>query len=206
MVKPTILTGHGCVYFAGGMVIDGDGAPNCYAPAGHGLRPLDYLANAGNDRDGWYGLVTIGGEPVIQQSGPTAGYYLSPTALQDRSKVITDPTRYVDSTQVPYVSIPPDLRAYGVELGDVAIVSYRGVDCACVVADVSPRGHFGEASIACAIALGMPSSPKNGGVASGVGYYLFPGSALCPAWPRDMEEVKTTTATLIKAWRAAGTA
>src|SRR6185312_14696537 len=154
---PTITDNNGVITWISGAVIDGDGCPRCYAPAGSGLQSLDYLANAGNEQDGWYGLVCIGGDPVIQQSGPCAGYYLSPTALCDRSKTIIDPSCYVDSSAVPYVSIPPELKARGVQLGDLAMVAYKGRQTGAIVADISPRAHYGEISIYCAQLLDIPS-------------------------------------------------
>lgn len=42
------------------------------------------------------------------------------------------------------------------------------------MADIGP--HPGEGSIAMADALGIPSSPKHGGVDSGVTYVAFPHS------------------------------
>jgi hypothetical protein len=38
-------------------------------------------------------------------------------------------------------------------------------------------GKYGEGSIALARALGIPSSPRNGGCADGVTFVVFPGSS-----------------------------
>lgn len=193
---PTLTETDSFISWTSGAVIDGDGCPRCYAPAGSGLQSLDYLANAGNEQDGWYGLVCIGGAPVIQQCGPCKGYYLSPTALVDRSKTIIDPARYVDSANVPYVSIPPELKARGIALGDLAMVTYQGRQTGAVIADISPRAHYGEISIYAAQVLGIPSSPKNGGVSSGVGYFLFKHSAASPAWPIAVADIQSEAAAL----------
>lgn len=191
---PDITETENFVSWISGAVIDGDGCPRCYAPAGSGLPSLDYLANAGDEQRGWFGLVCIAGEPVIQQCGPCKGYYLSPTALCDRSRTITDPTRYVDSANVPYVSIPPELKAHGVALGDLAMVTYCGRQTGSIVADISPRAHYGEISIYCAQLLDIPSSPKNGGVSNGVGYHLFKQSAASPAWPVSVADIQAQAA------------
>lgn len=184
-MTPTITMKNGAVCFSAGMVVDADGAPNAYAPAGSGLVALDYLANA-MDGDRYVGVVCIGGVPVVQRAGnPCPGYYVSPTSLVDRSKIITDPRRYVDASVVSYVSVCPELRQYGVWLGDLAVVCYGDKHVAAIVADVSPHNHYGEASVACAAALGIPSSAKNGGVSSGITYVFFPGSASSPPWPCD---------------------
>lgn len=191
VVTIPVITDNGhVVSWTSGAVIDGDGCPRCYAPPRSGLPALDYLANAGNESDGWYGLVCIGGEPVIQQGGPCKGYYLSPTALCDRSKTIIDPARYVDSSAVPYISIPPELKQHGVALGDLAWVTYCGRATGAVVADIGPRNHYGEISIYCAQLLGIPSGPKNGGVSSGVAYTLFKRSAASPAWPVAVVDIQ----------------
>src|SRR6185436_16558384 len=90
------------IWWISGMNIDGDGAPNCYSPDNKGL---DYLANAGKPGN-WYGIVTdSNGNPIIQgPNDPYPGFYVSPTALQDKSKNRTDPNRYVDSTKIRYIS------------------------------------------------------------------------------------------------------
>lgn len=200
-VIPQIVTASGAVLWQSGMVIDGDGCPTCYAPAGSGLVALDYLANAGKPGD-WYGLVCDGnGDPIIQPSG----YYLSPTALVDRTKGIADPARYVDSNSVPYVSICPELRSrYFVQLGDLAMVIHFGRTIGAIVADISPHNHYGEASIACARPLGIPPSPKNGGVSSGVTYVLFPHTASSPAWPRDIDDIQQRAAALFAGFGGLG--
>ena len=199
---PDITENDGFITWTSGAVIDGDGCPRCYSPPGSGLPALDYLANAGNEQDGWYGLVCIGGEPVIQQCGPCAGYYLSPTALQDRSKTIIDPARYVDSASVPYVSIPPELKARGIALGDLAMVTYCGRQAGAIIADISPRSHYGEISVYCAQLLDIPSSPKNGGTGKGVGYYLFKKSAASPAWPVTVADIQSQAALLYQKTKA----
>lgn len=83
----------------------------------------------------------------------------------------------LDATKEAYIVVPPAILD-GVEpivLGCQAKVSYRGREVDAVVADIGPHAKLGEISIACAEALGIPSSPTSGGVDSGVSYVLWPG-------------------------------
>lgn len=78
---------------------------------------------------------------------------------------------------VPYIAVPPRI-INGVEpivLGCSAIVSYKGKRVSAVVGDIGPKKNLGEISIACAEALGIPSSPISGGVDFGVDYEIHPG-------------------------------
>lgn len=189
-------------YEAGGAV-DGDGCPTCYAlpsdVATYGLKPLDNIRNALkniHEADpehpiaGWAGVVTDNGKPtgnpVKQTDGPFKNYLLSPTALIDPSYKSFDYRRYVDSSVIPYISIPPQLRdVFGVQEGDGALVADRdtGESVQCIVADISPRARLGEVSIACAVALKFKnSSPRNGGVDKGIIVRIFLRSAAAPAW------------------------
>lgn len=198
---PEVIATNGALMFRAGMVIDGDGAPDCYAPtndpgaiafrAALGLppfAPLDYLANA-MDGERYVGVVTLGGKPVKQgPNDPCPGYLVSPTSLFDRSNLnVADPRRYVNASAVPYIALCPEMRARGAILGDVAMVLYHGRRVGCVFADVSPHNHYGEASPAAARPLGIPPSPKNGGVSSGVTYVVFPGSTC--GWPRTVDSI-----------------
>lgn len=175
-----------CLRYTAGLRIDGDGAPDCYHPDSKSGR--DFLANAGKPGN-WWGLVTVAGQPVVQgPADPCPGFYVSPTSLVDRGRAITDPRRYVDSSKVPYLAVPPELRTLGVGLGDVAWVEYRGQGCAAIVADTGPRGKLGEGSIALARQLGIPESPRNGGVGAGVAVTLWPGTS--KGWPRQVGDIE----------------
>lgn len=172
-----IDTGSG-VLFTAGMSIDADGAPNAYAP--HNLG-LDYNDNA-RGAQGWVALVTDDrGRPVIQKRGPYRGYYVSTTSLEQVNvRDLRSPKRYIDATSVPYIALPLDFaQTYDIHLGDLAVVMNRdnGRYVYAVFADVGPRDKIGEGSIALARALGMSASPRHGGVAAGVTYLVFPGSA-----------------------------
>jgi hypothetical protein len=185
-VSPISPIGNKTVSWTSGMEVDADGSPRAYAMPQDGLQPLDFLANAGKPGN-WYGIITDSGrpdgEPIKQgPNDPCPGYLVSATSLQDHTKALTDPRRYVDSETVPYISVPPECLKQGARLGDVCLVEYRNKSCGAVVADVGPHGKWGEGSIALARTLGIPASPKNGGVQYGVKYTIFLGTS--KGWPR----------------------
>lgn len=108
------------------------------------------------------------------------GVIASMTWYRDRSKSVSDPEAYVDAETVPYIVVPPLViqRTAGVVRGSKAKATWRGRSIDCVVADNGPKNRVGELSIAAARALGMNSSPRNGGVESQeVLYELWPGVA-----------------------------
>jgi hypothetical protein len=174
--------GSSAFFFKAGMAIDADGAPKAYHPV-HG-RGLDNLANAGHEGN-WYGVVTDtghkNGKPITQgPNDPAPGFYVSPTALQDKHLARTDPRRYVDSSTIPYISLPGHhgevLHAL---LGDLAMVinGRNGHRSAAIYADVGPRAKIGEGSIALARALGLNDNARHGGTDShSIIYIVFPHS------------------------------
>lgn len=184
------------VSWTSGMAIDLDGAPNAYAPVGSGLVGLDNLANAGSIGK-WWGLAcTDGGAPFVQLSGPYKGYYISTTALANGYYPVNDRRRYVDSTSVPYVSVPRVLlTSAGVRKGDLCLVSYGGLNCAAIVADVGPSSKIGEGSAALAKALGIRSD-RHGGCDDGVSWVVYLGSAANPPWPRQQSDIDAAVAQL----------
>lgn len=193
-----INTDNGAVWWTGPLAIDADGAPDAYGPNNSGL---DYTANAGHDGD-WYGVLTDkDGDPVIQgPDDPKPGDFIATTALQDHSKAIDDPTRYVDSSKIRYVSVPSNaVKEYGLHCGDVALVhcAKTGQTAAAIVADVGPKDKWGEGSIALAAAVGLPTSPKNGGASEGVTIIVFKGSKT--GWPRTNEDIAGQVQTLLNA-------
>lgn len=189
------------VTWESGYRVDADGSPRAYSPWGSGLPALDNLRNAmhridddpHNPEHGWVGIVTDPlGKPVIQGPGdPAPGYYVSPTALTDRSKGIGDPRRYVDASTVPYVTVPQVLLRKGVMLGDVGLIACRGTGLSypAIVGDVGPRP--GEGSVYLAERLGIPSNARNGGCERGVIFRIFLGTAANPPWPRTMESIQS---------------
>jgi len=178
---------NGAMCWKSGMEIDADGARHAYHP--DSAQGLDNLANAGYPGN-WYGLVCNQyGAPYIQtDNDPAPGFFISATALVDRTKANNDPSRYVDASEVPYIAVPPELRNRGVLLGDLAMVAYKDRFYGAIVADVGPHNKYGEGSIALATALSIPSSPRRGGVAGGVMYAIFCKTSV--GWPRDLDDIQ----------------
>ena len=191
----------GALTWCAGLAIDADGAPSAY----HGTpgAGLDNLGNAGYPGRWWGLVVDAAGEPIIQgPTDPAPGYYVSPTALVDRQRPARDPHRYVDSSAIPYISVPPDLLDAGVCRGDVAWCLNRrlGRNSAAIVADVGPRGRLGEGSIALAFALGLDPSPRRGGAARDIACVVWPCSLAAPAWPRTIEDITADAAARLARW------
>src|SRR6185437_6711449 len=82
------------------------------------------------------------------------------------------------ASKIQYVAIPPETDGWGVKLGDFAVVmnSRSGRVAFAIVADIGPPAKLGEGSIALADAIGIASSPRDGGLTGGVVYAIFPGS------------------------------
>jgi hypothetical protein len=190
------LYDHPAFFFAAGMTIDADGAPNAYGPEDMGL---DDIANAGSPGH-WDGVITDDdGNPMIQSElDPYPGYYVSCTSLSDRNKARYDPTRYVDASKIPYVVLPGGLaRQAGARLGDFAAVMNdrnQRVSFA-IFADV---GTLGEGSIALADNLGIGSDARNGGRSRGVFYLVFPGTG--NRQPRTVDEINAEGAKALADW------
>ncbi len=189
--------------FEAGLVPDASGAYHGYHPDGRsGVDDLSAVGKPGN----WWGLVTDNGRPsgnpVIQSgSDPALGFYISTTSLQDVSKNTRDPKRYVDSQTISYIAIPPQLLGTpGVKLGDLAAVlntANQNLSYA-IVADIGPHNRIGEGSIALLSSLGIPSSPKTGGIGYGIIYKIFPGSG--KGWPVSPDEINVEGRRLLEAW------
>lgn len=165
--EPVLLHEDGSVSFVAGMTIDADGGRRTYAPAGSGLKGLDYLSNAGRPGN-WYGLVCDPrGDPIIAPSG----YYVSPTLYRHRHngalRLASDPEAYLDPEKDFFMVFPGPLRhAVGpVLLGCAGTIMdlHTGKELKTVAGDSGPATHLGEASIACAEFFGVPSNPKWGG-------------------------------------------
>jgi hypothetical protein len=176
------------LYFVSAMNIDADGSPHAYHPVSD--SGLDKLANAGH-KGNWWGIVTENGKPVVQDSTcPAPGFYVSTTSLQDASKKISDPLRYVNSETIPYFVLPNNKTILAeVKTGDFAYVYNlrNGKNSYAIFADVGPKDKIGEGSIALAKKLGINSSPRTGGIADSVLYYVFPQSG--NGKPRTIAEI-----------------
>jgi hypothetical protein len=196
-------------FFKAGLAIDADGAANAYHPQDKGIDDLKNAGEPGN----WWALVIDKGKLVIQgKLDPYPGYYVSTTALCDETKKRTNPKRYVDSTEIPYVVLPENndeefLKIAKIQLGDLAVVynSKNGKIAYAIFADTSlffaggvEEYRFGEGSIALANALKIPSSPKEGGIADGIFYVFFPGSG--NGKPKKIAQINNQGAKLFQEW------
>ena len=178
--KPIMQAEDGSIQFIAELCVDADGSPRAYGPNGQGL---DYLENAGHPGNWWGIVIDSEGYPVLQgEKDPAPGHYISTTSLQNKVFPITDPRRYVDSEEVPFIVVPgPVARmATGIVLGCRAEIlnQFTGARVACVVADLGPASHLGEASMAAARQLGINFDPKSGGSsAEHFRYTFWPGKA-----------------------------
>lgn len=195
------LPGNPAFFYESGMTIDADGAPNAYHPDNSGI---DDLGNAGAPGV-WEGLAKDAhGEPFIQGPGdPFPGYYVSETALADRSKAINDPARYVDASKIPFMVLPGGLaRELGARVGDFAMVlnERNGRSSYAIFADVGPTDRIGEGSVALAENLGIHSDARNGGTWRGILYIVFPGSG--EGRPKSIEEINEHGQNLLRKWES----
>ena len=196
------LHGDMAFFFEAGMTIDADGAPNAYHPDNTGL---DDLANAGAPGN-WEGLAKDAyGDPLVQgPDDPFPGYYVSVTALADRSKPVNDPERYVDASKIPYIVLPGSFaRQIGARPGDFSVVlnEENGKSSYAIFGDVGPSDRIGEGSVALAENLGIRSDARNGGSRGEILYIVFPGSG--NGKPRPIEEINAESEKLLQAWGGA---
>lgn len=170
----------GRVHWQSGAAVDADGAngqngnPFAYRKDDTGL---DALANAGYPNQSWRDVLVV--DPATDQPTDDGnGNWYSGTTYAWKGRPLE--TRYVDSTAVPYVVVNPHVRAKakGVVIGCKARVTYKSKNkkktTVAVVADVSGGNDIGEISIAAAKKLGIPDSPRHGGVNSGVSFEFWP--------------------------------
>jgi hypothetical protein len=197
----TLQDDNSAFFYEAGMMIDADGGYHAYNP--DNKSGLDYLANAGKPGN-WWALVTDNGKPsgnpVVQSSSdPAPGFYISTTSLEDSSVDREDPRRYVNAESINFFVLPGKL-GLGAKLGDFGVIirpDQSDYDYA-IYADVGPANKIGEASIALAAALGIPSSPKTGGTAHGIIYIVFSGSQ--KGWPLSQPEIDQYGATIFAKW------
>jgi hypothetical protein len=193
------VPGDTAFFYEAGMTIDADGAPNAYHPDNIGL---DDLSNAGSPGN-WYGLAKdADGEPFVQgPDDPFPGYYVSATALADRTKAVNDPTRYVDASKIPFIVLPGAMaRQIGARPGDFAVAfnQRNGKSSYAIFGDVGPSDRIGEGSMALAENLGIRSDARNGGARRGILFLVFPGSG--NGRPRPIEEINAESEKLLQAW------
>jgi hypothetical protein len=197
----TLKNSASTFFYQAGMEIDADGGHHAYHP--DGKSGLDLLGNAGRPGN-WWALVTDNskpsGKPVIQnEDDPAPGFYISTTSLEDSNRNRKDPRRYVNAEKMNFIVLPGGLNL-GAKLGDFAVVIRpdTGAYDYAVYGDVGPRNKLGEASMALADALHIPSSPRTGGVAHGILYFVFAGTA--KQWPLSQPEIDQYGATLFAKW------
>jgi hypothetical protein len=195
------LQGSTAFFYEAGMTIDADGAPNAYHPDNTGL---DDLANAGSPGN-WQGLAKdADGEPFVQgPNDPFPGYYVSATALADRTRPVNDPARYVDASKIPFIVLPGGMaRQLGARPGDFAVVFNQrsGKSSFAIFGDVGPPDRIGEGSVALAENLGIRSDARNGGARRGILFLVFPGSG--NGRPRPIEEINAESEKLLQSWGA----
>jgi hypothetical protein len=211
--------GSAYIYSSDYVKVDADGAPNAYHPddiglhctKGKGFKGLDCPANAGYPKSSWWQNALVPdpknpNEAFVQQSGEFAGFFVSRTTLRDTAKLDADPSKYVDSTNIPYVVFPG--RFYKMKgtgrMGDLgyAINLKTGAKCPFVVAEVGPESAtLGEMSIALAKALGgNDPNPRTGeGIPEGtILYVVFPNSSRDYPWPLSLSNIKDYSASLLE--------
>lgn len=182
---------NGRVFFKADGDIDADGAngqnggPAAYKKDNSGT---EHLANGGMKIDSkgkvicahsWARDIVILGldnEPKIFPGGIIA----SKTWYRHPGKLPNELHAYIDSETIPYIVVPPIIvqNTQGIVRGCKARVTRGDMSVECVVADKGPAKKIGELSIAAARALGLPSSPRNGGTEEPeLLYELWPGIA-----------------------------
>ena len=189
--------------YQSGLAVDADGAYQAYHPNKRlGLDSVEHAGHPGN----WWALATDtgnpNGRPVIQtKDDPAPGYYVSMTSLYDSSIANeSNPRRFVDAANVPYVVLPPEGFKHA-KLGDFAIVMNleNGKVAGGIVADESaPELPMGEGSIALAKMLGIDSNPRTGGTEREVVYVIYPASG--NGKPRPSNEIATASRAYFKKW------
>ncbi|PTY02958.1 hypothetical protein DB346_08070 [Verrucomicrobia bacterium LW23] len=165
-------------FFTGGLTVTANGSPLAYHEKDTGLASLSIAGRPGN----WWNLITdAAGNPVRLDSG----YYVSKTLLQDTGFSADNPARYVDAVAVPYFNLPSSHTSAAVP-GDLGVIINLETEriAPAIYADDGPASMLGEASIAAAELLGIPPSPRTGGVNSGVLYIIFPGTGEGKPLPR----------------------
>lgn len=140
-------------------------------------------------------IATIEGEPIIEHDDGRVSYTAKAAIDDDGSdnhwhdqfwQADTSEHdkmgRALDAGTIRYIVVPPAIirGVNGIVLGCCARVTNirTGVSTLAVVGDIGPHVKLGEISVACAIAIGIPSSPISGGVdAHIIAYELWPGLA-----------------------------
>jgi len=224
-------------FLMGRLMMDVDGAPNCYHPDDYKVNThyweydimshpgaLDWKRNGGHaatkDKPtNWFGVVTdtgkSSGNPVIQgKNDPFPGFYVSSTSLADKTKQRSDPRRYVDARQIPYVAFNYQVYAESGgrftrvskgptgRLGDILTVVNPKADDShkylhAIFADVggSDSPHFGEGSPALGLRI-----KAYGRVNAEIFYICYPHSGADQGTIPTFDEIQTKGEKLFKDW------
>ena len=209
------LSDNGAVFFTSDMDVDADGCATAYGPNNSGLD-LNGNAQSPTSSGKWNPNVLVLGsdkQPIRQSnSDPAPGFFICKSSLQDKTKDVDDPRRYVDALKVPFIVLPGG-SAGPAGMGDAALVidlkTKRQIKC--LVADAGPAAKTGEASIqVCGVILddltpkqieaaakkdklkGLKCNPRNGGVGGPSNrrfrYIVFPGTTM--TWPQTVSEIE----------------
>lgn len=168
----------GAILFRAKLAIDADGSPRAYGPNNSGL---DWTANAGSPGN-WWGIVTdANGEPIIQgPDDPFPGMYVSATSLVQSGISDTNPLRYVDSENIPFIALPGPLQSLAnIAKGDLAYAKNitNGNTSFAYFADTGPSTKLGEGSMYFADQMDVNNNPRNGGTHLPIiDYVVFPQS------------------------------
>jgi hypothetical protein len=195
----------GVAFYTSKMAIDADGSPNAYHP--DPSKGLDALSSAGFGKSCNVLVCKVEGQPkkgyVTIPSGPFQGFFVSMSTLNDKTKKREDHERYVSATHVPYVAITGSVaKKLKLVPGDLAfaINLKNGERSGAIFADIGTENTLGEASIALAEKLKVPSSPKTGGAGYQIFYVVFPNTKAPPPWPRDTSELVKTATERFEKW------
>ena len=195
----------GAAFYMSKMAIDADGSPDAYHP--DPSKGLDSLSSAGFGKSCNVLVCKVDGQPkkgyITIPSGPFQGFFVSMSTLNDKSKKREDHERYVSATHVPYVAIAGSVaKKLKMVPGDLAfaINLKNGQRSGAIFADIGTENTLGEASIALAEKLKVPSSPKTGGAGYQVFYVVFPNTKTTPPWPRDTNELVKTATEKFEKW------
>ncbi|MDZ4290217.1 MAG: peptidoglycan recognition family protein [Prosthecobacter sp.] len=205
-VKVYQLPDETAFFYLSVMSVDADGSPRAYHPGDYPVDHhigLDNPAHAGKPGN-WWALATDNdkptGNPLVQKAAdPAPGYWISMTALS--SGPSTKPGSYVNADVIPYFVMPAKLA--GAKKGDFGIVynKQNGKYTGAIFADTNPA--VGEASMACAEALGISKDARHGGTSQKiVGYLVFPKSG--DGKPKPLAEVLNKAETRFADWGGAG--
>jgi Fungal chitosanase of glycosyl hydrolase group 75 len=151
------------------------------------------------------GQVYIESDMDIDADGSSRALEIDPGPGQLETSLTYEDDRPVNSERVPYFVLPSGFfQKFGIRLGDIGAVIYRGKVTYAVFADVGPADLTGEGSLALHEALGhnpwedsSRSRILNESIPDGVVYVVFPGSG--NGTPQTPERISAIGARL---WQA----